>query len=704
MMNLSSKSASQQQKQIVLRNTLDRCSTHDYETTWRQIRKAGNTSLYAQMPEYIEWAKGSGPETLILVGKLGYGKSVILANMVDDLNLRADPEVSGLAYFFCRHDLPESLAARTVIGALIRQIISLFPQRLVETEAIGTDDYSRLINLMHRVVPPRHRMYIVLDGLDLCSSSERKKITEQLELMRTQFDIRTCLSRRLELEANLQSFVIEFPRAKTVRLPDNTPDIEAFITAQLEAAVLNESLRVGDPDIIDEIKDALSQGSEHIFLWAALQIQSLCAMQTDHDIREALVDLPRDLFEIYDKILQQAKAPGRSLQSNTFKLIIAARRPLTAHEMREALSVTPGDTAWDPSKVLNSVHPTLATCGCLITVDEEEQTIRTIHLSVNQFLLQESSKSPTISEWVHFTMDDAKEMISSIIVTYLGYGIFGNEVAVRLPTLDVGSAPSHIIKSMTNSNKVVQAIILKRVRSKRKPDFNVPKTLSNRVKRHVLPNMDDLYFQHYAKSHVLTHLAELPVMQFPISNNLLRLIKQGKVRNESPDHLIGQLWIMLQPPGDLDIAGYFGHVTPESAIDVLGASFCKLFDRAIELGRVGAVRYLLDTYRPAFSNWYLTMHGTGNPIHPVVKTFCCLKWLREPYRDELLETFIGPTPLSYAIAKSQDAVAQRLMNDNLIDVNERAGAKDLGLWGKPIGIAMEQKNVTVLKSLLLTTV
>ncbi|RYO26520.1 hypothetical protein AA0111_g7913 [Alternaria arborescens] len=98
------------------------------------------------------------------------------------------------------------------------------------------------------------------------------------------------------------------------------------------------------------------------------------------------------------------------------------------------------------------------------------------------------------------------------------------------------------------------------------------------------------------------------------------------------------------------------------------------------------------------------MHGTGNPIHPVVKTFCCLKWLREPYRDELLETFIGPTPLSYAIAKSQDAVAQRLLNDNLIDVNERAGAKDLGLWGKPIGIAMEQKNVTVLKSLLLTTV
>jgi hypothetical protein len=55
MMNLSSKSASQQRNQIIFRNTLDRCATHDYETTWRQIRKAGNTSLYVQMPEYIQF-------------------------------------------------------------------------------------------------------------------------------------------------------------------------------------------------------------------------------------------------------------------------------------------------------------------------------------------------------------------------------------------------------------------------------------------------------------------------------------------------------------------------------------------------------------------------------------------------------------------------------------------------------------------------
>lgn len=125
-MNLSSMSASQQRKQIAFRNILNHCSTHDYETTWRQIRKAGNTSLYTQIPEYSQWIAAPDSETLVLVAKLGYGKSVSLANIVDDLSLRIDPGVNGVAYFFYRHDLPDSLIARTVIGALVRQIITPF--------------------------------------------------------------------------------------------------------------------------------------------------------------------------------------------------------------------------------------------------------------------------------------------------------------------------------------------------------------------------------------------------------------------------------------------------------------------------------------------------------------------------------------------------------------------------------------------------
>ena len=703
-MNLSSKTAAQQRNQIVLRDILDCCSTHDYETTWRQIRKAGNTSLYAQMPEYQQWIAGSDCKTLVLVGKLGYGKSVTLANMVDDLNLRIGPGVFVLAYFFCRHDLPESLVPRTVIGALVRQIIKPFPKRLVETEAVGINGFPQLINLMHRVIPHRHAIYIVLDGLDLCSSPERKIIIEQLELMRTQFNIRTCVSRRLEPEAELQYLATEFSKAKVAWLPDNTPDIEAFITAQLEIVLSNQSLALGNPTIILEIQDALLRGSQHMFLWVTLQIQSLCTMHTDHDIREALGDLPQDLSQIYSQILQHSKTPGRLSQSYIFKLVSSARRPLSTEEMREALSVIPGDSTWDPSKVLNSIYPALATCGCLIIVDEEELTVRTVHSSVDQFLLHESFNFPNMAQGVHFTLEDAQILISSIVITYLSYGIFGNELAVRVAALNVGTAPSHIIESTTRTHKSVQSLALRLLGSKKKPEFDVSKALAQAFKQHLSFSVDDFHFQHYAKAYILEHLAELPdpVTWCPISDSLLRLFKQGTVCTESSDCFVGLLWLLLQPTGDPDIIACFPRIVPEAASAVITASFCKLFDRAIELGRVNAIQYLLDIYRPLFLDYVAATQEVGSHVHPALKTLCNSIWLcdRVPSRNELSRSFLGPTPLSYAIAMSQDFVAQVLIGDDLIDLNETADNLGSGLLGKPIRVAMKLKNITLLRLLL----
>ncbi|RII08318.1 hypothetical protein CUC08_Gglean007727 [Alternaria sp. MG1] len=701
MMDLSSKSIAQQQRQIIIRDTLDRCSTHDYETTWRQIRKSGNTNLYTQMPEYVQWATRSDPETLILVGKLGYGKSVTLANMVDDLNLRIDPASSGLAYFFCRHDLPESLVARTVIGALTRQIINLFPQRVAEVEVMDTDDFRPFLGLMGQVVPPKHAIYIILDGLDLCSRSERDTILEHLSLMGTQFDVHTCVSLRLDPEVELHAISTEFPKAKAVRFPNNTSDIDAFVRTQLEIALSNQSLALGDPSIILEIQDALLQGSQHMFLWVALQIQSLCMMQTDHDIRQALADLPRDLSQIYSRILQQATRLSRPSQSDVFKLILTSRRPLTAQEMREALSVVPGDTMWDPAKLLNSIYPSLATCGCLITVDEEELTIRTIHPSVNQFLLRNDSTPPDNLQQDKFSLRDAQALMSSIIVTYLSYGIFGTEIAIRSPPLNVGSVPSQIIRSTTHTGKSVQSIALKLLRSSKRTEFDASKTLAEKSKEQIPSNLGDFQFQHYAKKYALLHLTELPVISCAIPEGLVTMFKHGIIRIRKYDEVIGLLWLMLQYPVTLDVVdlirNQYTKDTLEGAQSSLDNIFPRMFYRAIEIGSINAVEHLLDTYRG------LDCHSP--PENPFTSTFifCTLYLGWRPMLNSYTD-FFGPAPLSYAIIQSQDLVFEVLLNDGLItqhkitDTTEHYASLDL--WDKPIGVAMKLKRIRVLKLLL----
>ena len=76
----------------------------------------------------------------------------------------------------------------------------------------------------------------------------------------------------------------------------------------------------------------------------ALQIESLCAMKTDDAIRLALANLPKDLSETFSRILQRREGLGKPYQRLILELVTIARRPLTTEELREALSVIPGDT------------------------------------------------------------------------------------------------------------------------------------------------------------------------------------------------------------------------------------------------------------------------------------------------------------------------------------------------------------------------
>jgi Tfp pilus assembly pilus retraction ATPase PilT len=82
-----SKSCTYQQQLTAKLRILDKCLTYNHETTWKQIRKQGNTNLFAQTVEYQVWKSLSRPSGLLYLGKLGSGKPVTLANIVDDLNL-----------------------------------------------------------------------------------------------------------------------------------------------------------------------------------------------------------------------------------------------------------------------------------------------------------------------------------------------------------------------------------------------------------------------------------------------------------------------------------------------------------------------------------------------------------------------------------------------------------------------------------------
>ncbi|BCS28246.1 uncharacterized protein APUU_61294S [Aspergillus puulaauensis] len=423
---------------------LDACSMYDHERDWRQIRKLGNSNLMNGSATYTKWKEQSQfntakSRTLVCTGKLGSGKSVLLANIIDDLNLDASQKTM-VVYFFCQHDEAESLTARTVIGSLARQMLQSgmglgnASEFLDERDSLSLD---RVVELLQNSLPD-FQAYFVLDGLMHCDPTEQRLILEKLRLLQDSKSLAVCISHRKE-SSSPQKALGRLMNMTVFPIGDQNPEIDCFIETELERCINSGELVVNDPLLVDEIGRRLAEGAQGMFLWVALEIKALCLQQTDADIRIAIANLPRDLSAIYHLILQ--KSQPVSYQRSILGLVMTARRPLTTEEMREALSVIPGKTVWDPQRLLNDVRKALACCGGLVTINEEDFSIRMIHHSVRTFLCTGQATD-------QFDLGRANREMAEIIVTYLNYEIFSKQIStVKAPRISANSVASSVISS-----------------------------------------------------------------------------------------------------------------------------------------------------------------------------------------------------------------------------------------------------------------
>ncbi|KAM3071951.1 hypothetical protein ACMFMF_007348 [Clarireedia jacksonii] len=521
-----SETASRRAKLKMNLRVLGLCSTYDYETTWKQIRKRGNATLFNNNTEYQNWKNETKSCTLIYRGKLGSGKSVLLANIVEDLNLHFRDKRMGLGYFFCRHDILESLKARTVIGSLTRQLLSSIPDLSMVGDILATSptlDLEAISSLLHRALPYNYNLCLVIDGLDECSSSERAMVEQELQALQSRSTVLLCVSSRIEADDAVGKSYNHLVAPSIISLPDDNPDIEGFISVELEHCIKSRKLEIGDPTLILEIEDALLRGAQGMFLWVALQIEALCAEKTDKAIRQALKNLPRTLSETFSRILAKSLPLAESYQTRILKLVTVANRPLTTEELREAVSVNPGNTNWNPELLLNDLYSTLTCCGSLVIVDEEEMTVRLVHHSVKSFLLSSAQDTSRIP----FTAASAEREMADVIITYLNYGIFDTQVSTAVvPQISAASAPSRIIDSTLASSSSVRWIALKLLKSKKQPNCDMSQILSEATKHLQSKSAEKFHFYDYAKSNWLKHIWGTVEKRTTNYNLLLKLFER----------------------------------------------------------------------------------------------------------------------------------------------------------------------------------
>ena len=171
------KSGSFQQKIKTNLQVLDLYSVYDYKTAWKQTRKVRNATLFNRTTKYQAQKGRADSYTLIYTGKLGSRKSILLANIVNNLNLYIQSKNITVAYFFYRHDIPKSLKARTVISSLARQLLRPISDLLMVAELLKTTsalDFKRIFYLIKRALLPDYKAYFILNRLDKCNYTKGK--------------------------------------------------------------------------------------------------------------------------------------------------------------------------------------------------------------------------------------------------------------------------------------------------------------------------------------------------------------------------------------------------------------------------------------------------------------------------------------------------------------------------------------------------
>lgn len=243
---------------------LDACTDYDYEKQHNLVRRGGNTGYFLNDPSYQDWKAGNGPSVLFCEGKLGSGKSVLMANMVDDIVLEKLRNFHIMAYFFVSDDTIGH-RARTVLGSLARQILESLPDSqwtdLLEEESRSLTT-GRLAPILGKVVPSTMKIHLILDGFDEFPEVERQILVEQLKELQSWVQLRICVSWRLEARSRARKDFDVFVQHAVLEIPRANPEIEKFVSAELDTLLENGGLLITDSAVVDEIRQRLVEGAD----------------------------------------------------------------------------------------------------------------------------------------------------------------------------------------------------------------------------------------------------------------------------------------------------------------------------------------------------------------------------------------------------------------------------------------------------------
>ncbi|KAL2052979.1 hypothetical protein ABVK25_006616 [Lepraria finkii] len=144
--------------------------------------------------------------------------------------------------------------------------------------------------------------HILIDGFDKVPRNEREMVFSTLATIDSfsQATVKGFLSSRHDIRNEVDMAFTNYWKRTTSR-PKLYGDIATYVDVGIDGKVFEGELTVGNPNLLSETKNVLSDGTYGMFLWVFFQIEDICTQTSDDDIATAIHSLPRDLPETYQR-------------------------------------------------------------------------------------------------------------------------------------------------------------------------------------------------------------------------------------------------------------------------------------------------------------------------------------------------------------------------------------------------------------------
>ncbi|KAH8594471.1 hypothetical protein B0O99DRAFT_687700 [Bisporella sp. PMI_857] len=375
-------------------------------------RLAGSGSWMLNKDAYRKWKYSSRHPFLWLNGAPGSGKSVLTSLVVDDISEELSQKTGRppIAYFYCSRESSEPRRADSteILLSILKQltcdslddpISPWVAEKWQERRKLDSDDRldrTEAVEIIIEICNMRGG-FIIIDALDECPRNAREELMDSLDTIcqNSTSLVRFFVSSRPN--ADIRQHFNKTPKLE-ILARRNSGDIVNYVNSELDKKIKAGKFLAGHPSegLVKEVKAVLTEQADGIFRWVAASIQTLCALDYEIDVRDALGRLPSDLNDVYAIIMTQineGRTVTKTLAKKALHWLLCAQQPLCTKEFIYVLSCNGPDLVLEDNTITKEYI--LDMCCNLVKYDAELDVIRFIHLSVREYL---ESKHPEFEQ------------------------------------------------------------------------------------------------------------------------------------------------------------------------------------------------------------------------------------------------------------------------------------------------------------------